>query len=141
MQPTVALCNIEIRMENTLTISKSIGLRHKEIFNDFLVELDKHLADIDAGTAPKMYHIKDFADILNIHPTHLSNTIKELTGKPPCDFFEEKILVLAKTKLLETNLPIGQIANDLTYDPSNFTKFFKHFEGMTPKQFRNLHKN
>jgi AraC-like DNA-binding protein len=26
----------------------------------------------------------------------------------------------------------------LTFDPSNFTKFFKNYEGITPKQFREL---
>jgi AraC-like DNA-binding protein len=29
-----------------------------------------------------------------------------------------------------------EIARHLTFDPSNFTKFFKHFEGITPKKFR-----
>jgi AraC family transcriptional regulator of adaptative response / methylphosphotriester-DNA alkyltransferase methyltransferase len=39
--------------------------------------------------------------------------------------------------LLTTNLSIAQIAGRLTYDPSNFTKFFKQYTGTTPKQFRN----
>jgi AraC-like DNA-binding protein len=33
-------------------------------------------------------------------------------------------------------MPIAQIAARLTYDPSNFTKFFKAFTGTTPKKFR-----
>ena len=43
---------------------------------------------------------------------------------------------IAKRMLTETNVTIAQIAANLTFDPSNFTKFFKHFEGITPKQFR-----
>jgi len=31
---------------------------------------------------------------------------------------------VAKELLRETNLPIGNIARQLFYDPSNFTKFF-----------------
>jgi AraC-like DNA-binding protein len=38
--------------------------------------------------------------------------------------------------LLTTNLSVAEIARTLTFDPSNFSKFFKHFEGITPKQFR-----
>ena len=80
--------------------------------------------------------IPEFANILHIHPVHLSNTIKDVTGKSSCDLFEERLVALAKELLLTTNLPIGQIAMQLTYDPSNFTKFFKHFTGRTPKRFR-----
>jgi AraC-like DNA-binding protein len=43
---------------------------------------------------------------------------------------------IAKTMIEGTPLSIGDIARKLTYDPSNFTKFFKHFEGITPKQYR-----
>ncbi len=38
--------------------------------------------------------------------------------------------------LLETDQSISEIAKILTYDPSNFTKFFKKWEGKTPGQFR-----
>jgi YesN/AraC family two-component response regulator len=53
--------------------------------------------------------------------------------------FEERLVKISKELLLTTTLPIGQIARQLTYDPSNFTKFFKHFTGVTPKKFRELH--
>nr|WP_299357577.1 AraC family transcriptional regulator [Mucilaginibacter sp.] len=83
-----------------------------------------------------MFEIRDFAEILHIHPTHLSNTIKLTTGKSPCFFFEEKIMAIAKDMLKDNRLSIAQIAFKLTFDPSNFTKFFKRFEGVTPKQYR-----
>jgi len=44
-----------------------------------------------------MFEIKEFADILHIHPTHLSNTIKLATGHHPCFYFENKILEVAKS--------------------------------------------
>jgi len=31
---------------------------------------------------------------------------------------------------------IASVAALLTYDPSNFTKFFKKYSGQTPKQYR-----
>jgi AraC-like DNA-binding protein len=83
-----------------------------------------------------MLEIRDFAALLHIHPTHLTNTIKQTSGRTPCDFFEARILAVAQQLLAETSLPINEIAAQLTYDPSNFTKFFKRFSGMTPKQYR-----
>jgi AraC-like DNA-binding protein len=83
-----------------------------------------------------MFEIKDFADALHIHPTHLSNTIKLTTGRAPCFFVEDKIMRMAKEMLADDSLPVAEIASRLTFDPSNFTKFFKRFAGMTPKSYR-----
>ena len=51
---------------------------------------------------------------------------------------ERKLMDIAKELILTTDLAIAEIARQLTFDPSNFTKFFKHFEGITPKKFREL---
>lgn len=117
-------------------VPKKILARQHEITADFLIAVDKHLDDIMENRVMDMMEIRDFADDLHIHPTHLSNTIKLTTGKAPCYFFEEKIMNIAKKLLQDTSIPIAEIASQLTFDPSNFTKFFKRFEGITPKQYR-----
>ena len=116
-----------------------ISARKKEIVREYLAELDKHIGDLKTGTADFAFEIRTFAEILHIHPVHLSNTVKEVTGRSTCDHFEERLLHLAKEMLLTTTLPVAQIARQMTYDPSNFTKFFKHFTGTTPKKFRDQH--
>lgn len=112
--------------------------RPQQITQDFLSELDKHLEDIVSSKTDIMFDVRDFAKILNISPRHLSNTIKQTTGKAPCDFCEAKILEIAKNLLQNSNLKISNIASQLTYDPSNFTKFFKKYSGQTPTEYRNL---
>jgi AraC family transcriptional regulator of adaptative response / methylphosphotriester-DNA alkyltransferase methyltransferase len=121
---------------SSVSIPKKILARQHEITADFLIAVDKHLGDIMENRIMDMMEIRDFADDLHIHPTHLSNTIKLTTGKAPCYFFEEKIMNIAKKMLQDTSIPIAEIASQLTFDPSNFTKFFKRFEGITPKQYR-----
>ncbi|OOQ59395.1 helix-turn-helix domain-containing protein [Mucilaginibacter pedocola] len=116
-------------------LPKKYLARKDEITSDFLLAIDKHLDDIMQERTTEMFEIRDLADVLHIHPTHLSNTIKLTTGKAPCFFFEKRIMEIAK-ELLEQNVPIKEIAYKLTFDPSNFTKFFKRFEGVTPKQYR-----
>ena len=117
-------------------IPKKILARQHEITAEFLKQIDIHLNDIRNERVTEMFEIRDLAALLFIHPTHLSNTIKLTTGKAPCFFFEEKLLNMAKEMLRNNKLAIGDVARILTYDPSNFTKFFKHFEGITPKQYR-----
>lgn len=119
-----------------MNIPKKILARQLEITADFLAHLDTHIQDIVTGRATDMYEIRDLASVMHIHPTHLSNTIKLTTGKSPCYFFEEKLMQVAKQLLRDNTRPVADIAALLTFDPSNFTKFFKRFEGMTPKQYR-----
>jgi AraC family transcriptional regulator of adaptative response / methylphosphotriester-DNA alkyltransferase methyltransferase len=136
------ISSITLNMETLAAkIPKKIFARQHEITADYLKAIDKHLDDILSGAAIDMFEIRDFAELLHIHPTHLSNTIKLTTGKAPCYFIEHRILDIVRDQLVNTNMPIAEIARNLTYDPSNFTKFFKHFEGMTPNQYRQSHQN
>lgn len=116
--------------------SPIVSFRQKELVQSYVIELDRHLDELKEGKAERTLEIRDFADLLHVHPTHLSNTLHDALGTSPCDLYEQRLLKLAKELLTSTKLPIGQIAHQLCYDPSNFTKFFKNYEGMTPKQFR-----
>ena len=113
--------------------------RPTEIVEKYLFELDKHMSDLKQGKAESTFEIKDLAELLFIHPTHLSNTVQQVLGKSPCDIYEERLMKVAKELILASNDPIAKIAHTLTFDPSNFTKFFKRFENITPKRYRYLH--
>ncbi|HET9747270.1 MAG TPA: helix-turn-helix transcriptional regulator [Chitinophagaceae bacterium] len=113
--------------------------RSKEITEAYLRELDKHLEELKSGRATSTFEVQDIAALLHIHPTHLSNTIQQELKRSPCDIYEEKLMAIAKELILTTNLPIAEIARQLTFDPSNFSKFFRHFAGTTPKQYRDAH--
>ena len=95
--------------------------------------------DLKSGKADTTFEVQDIAALLHIHPTHLSNTIQEELKRSPCDIYEERLMNIAKELILTTKLSIAEIARQLTFDPSNFSKFFKHFAGITPKQFRDAH--
>lgn len=115
---------------------KIISYRKQEIVQQYLAELSKYILDLKESKTDEILEVRDFASMLHIHPVHLSHTIKEVTGRSTCDLFEERLVNVSKELLLDKKLSIAQIAMRLTYDPSNFTKFFKKFTGMTPKKFR-----
>ncbi|MNT42293.1 DNA-binding transcriptional regulator AraC [compost metagenome] len=119
-----------------MKIPKKFLTRQHEITADFLREVDNHLKDILSGDKDQMFEIRDFAALLYIHPIHLSNTIKAATGHSPCYFMENRLMEISKSLLQIDKMPISEVARTLTYDPSNFTKFFKRFSGKTPKQYR-----
>ena len=108
-------------------MTKELISRQDEITSKFLKAIDEHLVDIVQGRADTMMEINEIAKQLNIHPTHLSNTVRLTTGKSACSFYEHKIIDIAKSLLEKTQNSITEIAHTLTYDPSNFTKFFKAY--------------
>ena len=119
-----------------MEVTTIVSFRQKEILQQYITELDKHMLELKAGQVEVMHEIRDFANMLHIHPVHLTNTIKEVTGKSACDLFEERLVKLSKEMIATTPLSMGEIARQLTYDPSNFVKFFKKYTGMTPKKYR-----
>ncbi|MCC6180598.1 MAG: helix-turn-helix transcriptional regulator [Bacteroidia bacterium] len=118
------------------TVNKITGSRSDELTLHFYEVLDRHMEEVVEGKALKLFEVQDMAEKLYVHPIHLSNTIKETTGKSPCDIYEEKLIEIAKDLLQNPDKAIADVAIQLTYDPSNFTKFFKKMEGITPKQYR-----
>lgn len=114
--------------------------RSKEITNDYFQFLDKHIANVISGTVDQFMEINHIASELFLSHQHLTDTVQKETGNHPCHFYDMKILEEAKRMLAETDKSIAEIAAILTYDPSNFSKFFRKFVGQTPGQFRQENK-
>jgi AraC-like DNA-binding protein len=127
-------------MKALQTLSNKKTARGDEITSAYLAFLDKHLAELVAGQSVKMLELNEIAKQLYISARHLSQTVQAIKGQHPCYFYDRKILEVTKRLLLETDWPVAEIADRLTYDPSNFSKFFKKYTGETPGQFRSKHK-
>ncbi|MCH5689740.1 helix-turn-helix domain-containing protein [Niabella sp. W65] len=83
-----------------------------------------------------MLTISQIAQQLFVAPGHLTNTLTRETGHHPCYYYDLKIIEVANKLLLNSNLSGAEIARRLTFDPSNFVKFYKSITGITPAIFR-----
>lgn len=110
--------------------------RSEEIAKNYLAFLDQHIEDVVDGKVDDFMELNQIAKELHISHSHLSDTLQGLTGHHPCHFYDLKIIESAKIFLKETDLSIAHISQKLTYDPSNFSKFFKKFTGQTAGEFR-----
>lgn len=117
-------------------INQNILKRSKEITEKYFLFLDKHIADVLLGNGTDFMEINQIASELFVSHKHLTDTVQKETGNHPCYFYDLKIIEEAKKMLAHTNKSVSEIARILTYDPSNFSKFFKKFVGQTPGQFR-----
>lgn len=85
------------------------------------------------------YNVDYFSKELQVSKSTLQKATKLAYGKTPKDIIEESLLLEAKRLLLISSMLIQEIAYELGFtDPTNFTKFFKRHEGLTPDKFRKL---
>jgi len=85
----------------------------------------------------KNLSMSDYARMIGITPNHLTQTVKQLTGKTSTQIIKAKQLLEIKRLLVHTNLNVSEIANQLNFeDQSYFTKFFRRETGITPLQYR-----
>jgi AraC family transcriptional activator of pobA len=98
--------------------------------------LKKYLAKIDEAYTNN-HEVANYADMLNISPGHLSELIKEQSGKPAIIHIHERLIVEAKRLLFHTDYAVKEIAFHLGFeDASYFNRFFKRLTDTTPVSFR-----
>jgi AraC family transcriptional regulator of adaptative response / methylphosphotriester-DNA alkyltransferase methyltransferase len=120
---------------------ENIATRSEEIAKEYFAFLDKHIEGVVSGEETEFKELNQIASELFISHSHLSDTIQKETGNHPCYFYDLKIIEKAKKMLLETNFSIAEIAKKFTYDPSNFSKFFKSRTKETPGNYRKSVRN
>ncbi|WP_299121377.1 helix-turn-helix transcriptional regulator [uncultured Tenacibaculum sp.] len=95
----------------------------------------------ESSIANKKAHSPSFyAEKLAIHPNHLNATVKQITGHTAKKHIQNHILRLAKSRLLQTQMSVKEIAYSLHFDaPNNFNSFFKKNTSQTPNSYRKNH--
>ncbi|OOG18024.1 AraC family transcriptional regulator [Sphingobacterium sp. CZ-UAM] len=110
--------------------------RAAQITNQYLLFLDRHIEDVVQGRTMAFMEINLIASELAISHKHLIYAVRKEKGNHPSYFYNQKIIARAKELMAYSSLSIAKIAFLLTYDASNFAKFFKKWTGDTPGNFR-----
>lgn len=110
--------------------------RSSEITLSYFNFLDQHIENVVSGKSLEFLQLNEIAAELCVSHKHLTDTVQKETGNHPCHFYDMKIIERAQLLLKNTDISIAEIAKMFTYDPSNFTKFFKKMVGETPKSWR-----
>lgn len=81
--------------------------------------------------------VADFAEQLQVTPTHLSRVCRNASGRPALALLNERTMHEARRLLLETDLPAREIAQQLGFSSAAyFTRAFAQAAGRTPSAFR-----
>lgn len=96
-----------------------------------------HFQQLLVKECPKLHKVNDFAALLNTTPQNLNAACRKHSGKSASEHIVSQLLLEAKRYILHTDNTINEIAYLLSFtDPSNFVKFFRKYEDLTPVQFR-----
>ncbi|WP_239060697.1 AraC family transcriptional regulator [Bacteroides sp. 519] len=78
-----------------------------------------------------------YAKALCLTPKHLSSVVKKTSGRTAGEWIDNFVIFEAKSLLRSSQLNIQEIADELNFaNQSFFGKYFKHYTGMSPKEFR-----
>jgi AraC family transcriptional activator of pobA len=78
-----------------------------------------------------------YATQLCITPKHLTETVKQLTGRTAGEWLAETMALEAKVLLHDPARSIGQVADQLHFlDQSAFGRFFRKCTGLSPSAYR-----
>lgn len=90
-----------------------------------------------AGLSAKAPSVADLAAACGFSERYFAKLFRELTGIPVSQYIKSVQVSKAKVLLLETDLPLKEIAYRLGYSTSaNFSSSFRAATGTTPGQFR-----
>ena len=99
--------------------------------------LVRKFKDLLAKNFYQQRSVQFYADNLFVNAKHLSQTLKDETGKTASELINEMVMLEAKVLLQDDNMTINQVAIQLNFaDASFFGKFFKRHTGMNPRQYR-----
>ena len=117
-------------MKHIFSSSKTKTTRQEEIFSEFLKLLSLNYK--------QSRDVAFYADRLCITSKHLSQVVKEVSGKSALDIIEEYVITECKALLLSTTMTIQQISDSLNFTTQSvFGKYFKRVTGISPSEYRN----
>lgn len=81
--------------------------------------------------------VKYCAAELCLSPNYFGDLIKKETSKTALEYIQDKIIDIAKERLLLPDHSISEVAYQLGFQyPQHFTRVFKKATGMTPHEYR-----
>ena len=137
---------IIINLESILKYSKRFYDRQfytRSNYNhDYLVKFEKFLKNYFAShllVESGLPTVQQCGEALHLSGYYLSDLLKVETGKTAKEHILLHMVKEAKTKLLNSNSSVSEIAYDFGFEyPQHFSKVFKSKTGFSPSEYRNL---
>ena len=108
--------------------------------HDVLTRFEQLLDNYFSGTFAEqngLPTVKYFADKICLSPNYFGDMVKKETGRTPQEYIQEKVIEMAKERMIGTEDTVSQIAYSLGFQyPQHFCRLFKKRVGCTPNGYR-----
>ena len=89
-----------------------------------------------------MQTVNEYAKLMGVTRNHLNKLCLDLLGRNASAIIKQELLLACKTELLASCSTVSEISYKLNFSaPSNFTRFFKEVEGISPVDYRKKFQN
>jgi len=103
--------------------------RAQQISSEFLNLIEEHYW--------QQKNVKEYAQLLGVTPQHLSETVKTTRHHTALFYIHVRLIKEIQYLLCFSEMSIKQISHALNFEtPSQLGRFFKRYEGMSPKAYR-----
>lgn len=132
--------NIELLLNYCMRFYERQFITRSNVNRDALTKFEQLLDDYFESQLPMqdgLPSVKYFADKIHLSPNYFGDMIKKDTGKTPQEHIQEKIIELAKERIVETNDTVSEISYTLGFQyPQHLSRLFKKRVGCTPNEYR-----
>ena len=138
----VIVSSIELLLNHCLRYYDRQFITRSEVNKDVISKVEEYLSSYfrsekqqDTGIPT----VKQCSEAVHLSTNYLCDLLRKETGKSTQEHIHYYVIELAKDKLMNTTVSIGEIAYDLGFEyPQYFSKLFKRKTGMTPAEYRNM---
>ena len=112
-------------------LNKDVLIRFEELLNTYFVSDKPHVLGLPS--------VSYCADQLSLSANYFGELVKKETGKSAQEYIQDKVIEVAKEKVLDTGKSISEIAYEMGFKyPQHFTRLFKQHVGQSPNTYRLL---
>jgi AraC family transcriptional regulator, transcriptional activator of pobA len=139
---TLIVSNIELFLNYCVRFYDRQFITRDNLHKDVLVRFERLLDDYfhsDKPHAMGLPSVKYCAGQLNLSANYFGDLVKKECGKSAQEYIQNKIINMAKEKVLDSSKSISEIAYEIGFRyPQHFTRLFKQQVGQSPIEYRSL---
>jgi AraC family transcriptional regulator, transcriptional activator of pobA len=134
--------NIELFLKYCVRFYDRQFITREHVHKDILVRLEELLDGYFQSDKPQtigLPAVSFCAEQLHVSPKYLGDLVKKETGRSAQEYIQDKVIDVAKGKVLDTSKSISEIGYEIGFKyPPHFTRLFKQLVGQTPNEYRSL---
>lgn len=132
--------NLKLLLDQCVRFYDRQFITRENVNSDLLARFEALLDDYYKSRLPITEGIPTVqycADKLCLSTNYFSDLVKKETGMSAIKHIQQKILDIAKERILDTSKSLSRISDEMGFQyPQHFTRWFKKMEGCTPNEYR-----